>query len=75
MATVTENKKIHIALDDKSFKKLDKIKKRHGDTTYTQAIKRAIALLEFIDTQNEEGVKVYLADDKGDKVKELFIAA
>ena len=46
--------RLNLVLDKVSFGKLEKIRKCHGDTTYTQTIKRAIALLEFIDQKTKK---------------------
>ncbi len=54
------SKRLNIALDPKTFAILDRIKERHGDTTYTQAIKRSIALLDFIDKERAKGNNIYL---------------
>jgi hypothetical protein len=43
--------------------------KNHGGMSYTQAIKKAIALLDFIDKKQAEGMEIYLEDEK----KELRI--
>jgi hypothetical protein len=63
-ACMSGSKRLNIKLDDCSFEKLQKIKDAHGDSTYTQAIKRAIAFLEFLDEQREEGLELYLGSEK-----------
>ena len=58
------SKRLNLVLDSVSFERLEKIKEKHGDPTYTQAIKRAIALLEFIDQKKEAGAELYFSDAK-----------
>lgn len=57
-------KRLNIVLDKASFENLEKIKKAHGDTSYTAGIKRALAYLAFIDDQALAGFDVYLVDRK-----------
>lgn len=66
-------KRLNVKLDKGSFEKLTRIKEKHGDSSYTQAIKRAIALLEFIDDKKEEGVDMYLGKEGG-KVQQVVFA-
>ncbi len=70
----TEVKRLNLVLDKSSFEKLEKIKRHHGDNTYTQAIKRAIAMLEFIDHKKEEGVEFYLGGKRKGKLQQLVLA-
>ncbi|HAJ44534.1 MAG: hypothetical protein UV53_C0001G0018 [Candidatus Azambacteria bacterium GW2011_GWE1_42_9] len=55
---------LNIILDQTSFDYLLKIKNNHRDSSYTQAIKRALAYLAFIEDQKKEGFDVYLIDRK-----------
>lgn len=64
-------KRLNIVLDKDSFEKLKRTKERHNDNYYTQTIKRAIALLYFIVEKREEGMELFLADKKTNKLKEL----
>ena len=70
----SDKKRLHVLLDKVNFEKLDNIKARHGDSTYTQALKRAIVLQAFIDKQIENGDSLFLSNDNGKtffKVKEV----
>ena len=44
-------KKLNLILDNVSFGRLEKIKAKNGDPSLTHSVKRAIALLEFIDKE------------------------
>ena len=57
-------KRLNLILDQTSFDYLLKIKNNHRDSSYTQAIKRALAYLAFIEDQKKEGFDVYLIDRK-----------
>lgn len=65
-------KRLNLALDEGTFMKLDRIKVAHGDASYTQAIKRAIALLEFIDQKKEEGLELFIGDEKKSKLMHVI---
>jgi hypothetical protein len=72
MGKSKNQKRLNLVLDDVSYSRLEKIKAKHGDSTYTQALKRAIAMLDFIDTRQEEGDELYLSSPDGDKLKEVY---
>jgi len=59
------SKRLNLCLDQVALEKLNKIREIHGDSSYTQAIKRAIAFLEFIDSKREDGLDVYLGEENG----------
>ncbi len=67
------NKRLNLSLDDKTIVKLDRIKEVHGDASYTQAIKRAIALLEFIDQKKEDGLELFVGDEEKGKLMQLIV--
>jgi hypothetical protein len=71
-ATPGGAKRLNLVLDENSMTKLDKIKLKHGDPSYTQAIKRAIALLEFIDEQKEEGMDLFLKSKKKGELQQVI---
>ena len=62
-------------LDPISFKKLEGIKQKHGNDTYTAtaSIKRAIAITEFIDEQIAQGMNVFVGDNKGNIHQVAFV--
>ena len=67
-------KRLNLYLDANYFEKLEKVKEGHGDNSYTQAIKRAIALLDFIDDKREQGLELFLGDEDNGKIQRLVIA-
>jgi hypothetical protein len=68
-----DSRRLNLVLDGVSFSKLKKIKDKHGDPTYTQAIKRAIALLEFIDQKKAEGSELYFTEKDSDTLKTFIM--
>ena len=64
-------RRLNLVLDQTSFENLEKIKKAHGDPSYTQAIKRALAYLAFIEERQQKGEDVYLIDRKKRKEGQL----
>jgi hypothetical protein len=66
-----DKKRLNTILDPKSFASLEGIKKRHGDSSYTQSIKRAIALTYFFDEKSEEG-EFYLKE-RGDDILKTIV--
>ena len=69
-----EQKRLNLSLDKSSFDKLEKIKVRHGDSSYTQAVKRAIAFLEFIDDKREEGLDLFVGNKKSNELHQVLVA-
>ncbi len=67
-----ESKRLNINLDGGSFEKLESITKNHGGISYTQAIKKAITLLEYIDQKQAEGLEIYL-EGKNKNIREKFL--
>jgi len=57
---ISEKKRLNLVMDPASFAKLQKIKDNHGDTSFTQAIKRALALQEFVDDKKNDGLDLFL---------------
>jgi len=68
-----EAKRLNLVMDPASFAKLQKIKDNHGDTSFTQAIKRSLALQEFIDDKKNEGLDLFLGG-KGNTITKIIIA-
>jgi hypothetical protein len=69
-----DTKRLNIKLDQGTFGKLEKIKALHGDGSYTQAIKRAIAMLEFLDEKKEDGLELFLGKEGDGKVMQMIVA-
>ena len=54
---------LKIKLDEESFRDLDRIKERKGDLNYTISLKRAIAYLNYIYNQEDQGREIYVGKD------------
>jgi hypothetical protein len=73
MEEIRAPKRLNLVLDNVSFCKLEKIKEKNGDATFTQAVKRTIAFLEFIDQKKAEGAELYLSDGSSKKLQEVVL--
>lgn len=71
---MSKDKRLNIKLDEGTILKLERIKKIHGDNSYTQSIKRAVAFLEFIDEKKEEGLELYMGKEAGGQLLQLVVA-
>ena len=73
MEKTKATKRLNLVLDNVSFSKLERIKENNGDPTFTQAVKRAIAFLEFIDAKKAEGAELYLSTSSGNNLQEVVL--
>lgn len=69
-----KNKRLNLVIDPASFQDLENIKSKHGDPSYTQAIKRAIALQRFVDQKKEEGAELYVGEST-DKLTKIILTS
>jgi hypothetical protein len=66
-------KRLNIVLDSISFGILSRTRRRHGDTSYTSSIKRAIATASFIDEQITKGNPVFVGNKKTGELREVLV--
>jgi hypothetical protein len=60
MATTEEKVRLNLAMPQKTKQMIDDLQARTGTATMSETIRRALALLDVVTAQQEQGAELYL---------------